>query len=68
MVLHISSNFQSNKSANESIEESQAALNFDDDEPVLNFESDQSKISETRPKVEKSQKKKHSIFDFRLYY
>ena len=34
-----SSNFQSNKSANESIEESQAALNFDDDEPVLNFES-----------------------------
>ena len=34
-----SSNFQSNKSANESIEEPQAALNFDDDEPVLNFES-----------------------------
>ena len=34
-----SSNFQSNKSANESIEEPQASLNFDDDEPVLNFES-----------------------------
>ena len=38
-----SSNFQSNKSANESIEESQAALNFDDDEPVLNFESGEDK-------------------------
>ena len=34
-----SSNFQSNKSANDSIEEPQASLNFDDDEPVLNFES-----------------------------
>ncbi len=34
-----SSNFQSNKSANESIEVPQASLNFDDDEPVLNFES-----------------------------
>ena len=34
-----SSNFQSNKSANESVEEPQASLNFDDDEPVLNFES-----------------------------
>jgi cell division protein FtsZ len=34
-----SSNFQSNKAANESIEKPQAALNFDDDEPVSNFES-----------------------------
>ena len=35
-----SSNFQSNKAANESIEKPQAALNFDsDNEPVLNFES-----------------------------
>ena len=35
-----SSNFQSNKAANESIEKPQAALDFDsDNEPVLNFES-----------------------------
>ena len=35
-----SSNFQSNKAENESIEKPQAALNFDsDNEPVLNFES-----------------------------
>ena len=35
-----SSNFQSNKAANESIEKPQAALNFDsDNEPVLNFEA-----------------------------
>ena len=38
-----SSNFQSNKAANESIEKPQAALNFDDDEPVLNFESGEDK-------------------------
>tara|TARA_B100001741_G_C16554949_1_gene601927 strand:+ start:2254 stop:3930 length:1677 start_codon:yes stop_codon:yes gene_type:complete len=35
-----SSNFQSNKAADESIEKPQAALNFDsDNEPLLNFES-----------------------------